>query len=285
MRRDLKKGKQDDLDVSEDAPSGCSSVDELIRAGAARRRPEFIGQLTEPGDHGRRLRRSPHYFNLPDDERQRAERLLADYCCRLPAAPERPDYYHVEDVCGRVSGIGSMGRYRYAVLVSGKGSAEGRNVILEFKEARPSAYDLARGRDGGEAALPSRATAVVDTQKRSQAASSGHLGCAVDGGLSFQARELGPADARVDTKALSSASDLEAVAKVQGSILARIHARSALRAVGPADPLAGLADPDLFSQHVLSFALRYADLVRQDYARFIGCRAELDNVTAWAVAS
>jgi uncharacterized protein (DUF2252 family) len=137
LRHDLKKGKQDDLDVGEDAPSGCGPVDELIRAGAARRRPEFIGQLTEPGDHGRRLRRSSHYFNLPDDERQRAERLLADYLRRLPAAPERPDYYRLEDVCGRVSGIGSMGRYRYALLVSGKGSAEGRNVILEFKEARP----------------------------------------------------------------------------------------------------------------------------------------------------
>src|SRR5262249_46831784 len=158
-------------------------------------------------------------------------RLLADYLRRLPAAPERPDYYRLEDVCGRVSGIGSMGRYRYALLVSGKGSAEGRNVILEFKEARPSAYDLARGRDGGAAPRPARAAAVVEMQKQSQAASSGHLGFAADGSLSFQARELGPADARVDTKALPSAPDLEAGAKVQGSILARIHARSALRAV------------------------------------------------------
>jgi uncharacterized protein (DUF2252 family) len=284
LRQALKKGKPAEYDIHEGQPSESAAVNDLVSAGAARRRPAFIADITEPCDRGRRLRRSPRYFNLPEEERQRVERLLTDYRKRLTTELPRPDYYTVEDVCGRVSGIGSMGRYRYGVLISGKSSADARNVLLEFKEARPSGYDIARGRDAGPATLPLRAAAVIAVQRQSQAACSGHLGFAVDGDLSFQVREIGPADARVDTRSLKAAVDLECVAKVQGEILARIHARAARNAVGPANPLADVPDPDRFCQRVLAFALRYADLVKQDFDRFIGARAELDDVATWANA-
>jgi uncharacterized protein (DUF2252 family) len=278
----LKKGKAADLDVSEAHPSDSAPVNELVHAGAAAKRAAFIGRLTERAGKGRRLVRTARMFNLPDDERARAERLLADYLGRRPAAAHKDDYYRVEDVCGRVSGIGSMGRFRYLLLLSGKGSEEGRNVLLEFKEARPSAYDVRRNRDTGAAALASRAERVIAVQRLSQAGSSAHLGFCVDGGASFQAREIGPPDARVDTKALETPALLAGVVRVQAQILARIHARAAARAVGPTNPLAELADADAFCQRVLCFALGYADVVRRDWSRFVGARADLDNVSGWA---
>lgn len=282
--RALKKDKPADLDVSETAPSDCAPVDQLVTAAAARRRPAFIDGLSENGQKGRALRRTRHYFTLQDEERQRVERLLADYRTRHAVKPPQEDYYEVIDACGRVSGIGSMGRYRYAVLLNGKGSADGRNVLLEFKEARPSGYDLARGRDGGDAALPERAAAVVAVQRQAQSASNGHLGFAVDGGLSFQVRELGPGDARVDTRSLKSAAALECVVRVQGEILARVHARAARAVPGPPLALSELSDSDRFGQRVLVFALRYADLANQDFALFTGARARLDDVASWAGA-
>jgi uncharacterized protein (DUF2252 family) len=175
-----------------------------------------------------------------------------------------------------------MGRLRYVALLAGKGSAEGRNVLLEFKEARPSAYDVYRGRETTPEALASRAERVVTVQRQSQAASSGRLGFAVDAGQSFQVHEIGPADARVDTKVLRTAKELEDVARVQALILARTHTRAAVRAVGPANPLAEMTDRDAFSQRVLAFALAYADQARRDWARFVGARGELENTSAWA---
>jgi uncharacterized protein (DUF2252 family) len=281
LTRQVRKGKPADLDVSEANPSQCEPVDELVLAGAAARRPAFISRLTTRSEKGRRLLRSAHMFNLPDDQRARAARLLADYLSRRPAVANK-DYYAVEDICGRVSGIGSMGRLRYVVLISGKGSDDARNVLLEFKEARPSAYDLCRNRDADAAALQGRAARVIAVQLLSQAASNGHLGFAVDGGASFQAREIGPADARVDSRGLRTSEQLAGVVRVQAQILARIHGRAALRAVGPANPLAELADADVFCQRVLCFALGYADVVRRDWARFVGARADLDNVSGWA---
>jgi uncharacterized protein (DUF2252 family) len=280
VRRLIKKGA--DLDVSEQRLSGCNPVDDLIQAGVQAKRPGFIDRLTELVGERRCIRRSVHYFNLPDSEREQGLRLLDDYRRRLDDKDRPADFFRVEDVCGRVAGIGSMGRLRYVVLVAGKGSAEGRNVLLEFKESRPSAYDLYRNRQTQPDALAARAERVAAVQRQSQAACSQWLGFAVDGPLSFQAREIGPPDARVDTKGLKGNVLLEGVARVQASLLARTHARAAMRAVGPANPLAELSEPEVFAQRVLAFALGYADLVRRDWARFAGARADIDNVSKWA---
>jgi hypothetical protein len=168
------------------------------------------------------------------------------------------------------------------VLVNGKGNRDARNVFLEFKEARPSAYDLYRQRDTDPAALVNRAERVITVQHQSQAASNARLGFAVDGGQSFQVRELGPHDDRVDLMGLKSAEDLRNVARVQANILARTHARAAARVVGVANPLAELNEAPAFMQRTLAFALAYADLAQQDWKRFVGQRAELDRCENWS---
>src|SRR5262249_4563141 len=162
------------------------------------------------------------------------------------------------------SGIGSMGRLRYVLLLAGKGTAEARNVLLEFKESLPSAYDVYRNRDKDEGARARRAERVVSGQKQSQIAADPYAGWAVDGGQSFQPRQRGPHDERLKFAKLDVAA-LEGAVRVQASILARTHARSAMRAVGPTNPHAELEDAETFCQRVLAFALGYADVARRDW--------------------
>ena len=226
--------------------------------------------------------RGRQYYNLPPDQDAQARRLLADYRKRPDAQQGSDEYYAIEDAAGRVAGIGSMGRYRYAVLIGGKGTADARNVILEFKESLPSAYDTYRQRDTDLAARKGRAERVIAVQRRSQAASSAFLGVALDGDISFQVREIGPAADRIDFKKLGGAEGVAQVATVQARILARIHARAVARAVGPTNPLAELEDVDVFCQRVLAFALAYADLAVRDYHQFVGRRAEIDDTAKWA---
>jgi uncharacterized protein (DUF2252 family) len=157
-------------------------------------------------------------------------------------------------------------------------------VLLEFKEARPSAYDIYRQRQLDTAALTQRAARVVTVQSNSQAASPARLGYAVDGSASFQVRELRPQDARLDAKTLKNAAEFQAVARVQAGILARTHARASGRVLGPANPLAELADADRFCQRILAFALAYADLTVQDWTRFVGQRSELERCEKWAAS-
>ena len=112
---------------------------------------------------------------------------------------------------------------------------------------------------GDAAALLGRAERVITVQGVSQASSNPRLGFAVDGGQSFQVRELGPHDSRLDWKTLKGTAEVQDVARVQAAVLARIHARSAARAVGVANPLAEFREPAAFCQRKLAFALSYAD--------------------------
>jgi uncharacterized protein (DUF2252 family) len=280
-RRLLKKGKDLDWDVSENKPANCAALDDLIRTNAAARRGAFIDRLTEYDKGRRRLKRSAQYFNVPVGEFDQALELLEDYRKRRKEQVPK-GFYDVEDVAGRVSGIGSMGRLRYAVLLAGKGSRDARNVLLEFKEARPSAYDLYRQRQTDDTALQGRAERVITVQTKSQAASPSRLGCAVTGSQSFQVRELRPQDGRLDSKGLKNAAEFQEVARVQAAILARTHARAAGRALGPSNPLAEIADADKFCQQILAFALAYAELTVQDWTRFVAHRQELDQCERWA---
>jgi uncharacterized protein (DUF2252 family) len=281
VRRLLKKGKDTNLDVSETQASGVPVVDDFVRAMAAVKRPTFINRISTYEKGRRHLIRTADHFNLPDERRDQALRLLADYHQRCTHHDDRDGFYDVEDVCGRVSGIGSMGRLRYIVLVKGKGTADGRNVLLEFKESLPSAYDTARGRETTAEALLKRAKRVIAVQNQSQAANDPYSGWAIDGGESFQVRQRGPHDDRVKFAKLEPDA-VEGVLRVQASILARVHARSTMHAVGPTNPLAELQDTDAFCQRVLGFALDYADLVRRDWQRFVGARPELELVESWA---
>jgi uncharacterized protein (DUF2252 family) len=283
VRRLLKKGKDLNLDISDTQPIGVPAVDDFVRAMAAVKRPAFINRISVWEKGHRRLIRTADHFNLPDERRDQALRLLADYRQRCTHHDDRDGFYSPEDVCGRVSGIGSMGRLRYIVLVNGKGSADARNVLLEFKESLPSAYDTARGRETDADALVKRAERVIAVQNESQAANDPYAGWAIDGGQSFQVRQRGPHDDRLRFAKLDDDGVAGAV-RVQASILARVHARSAARAVGPTNPLAELQDADAFCQRVLGFALDYADLVRRDWQRFVGARPELEHVESWAGA-
>ncbi len=281
VRRLLKKAKDLALDVCEGQPSGSAAVDSLVRDMAATKRPSFIDRLTQWDGKQRRIVRTADYFNLTEPERDQALRLLADFRTRFKQRNGTEGFFAVEDICGRVSGIGSMGRQRYVVLLAGKGSAEARNVLVEFKEALPSAYDLYRERDKDAAAAGRRAERVATVLKESQAVSDSYTGWAVDGSQSFQVRQRGPRDDRIKLGKLA-VDAVEDVLRVQASLLARVHARAAMRAVGPTNPLGELEDAAAFCQRVLGFALGYADEVRRDWQRFVGARAELDQVEAWA---
>ena len=157
------------------------------------------------------------------------------------------------------------------VLLAGKGSSECRNVLLEFKESRPSAYDVYRNRETGPEALAARAERVVGGAAR------------LAGGVQpaprlrgrrrpcrFRCARSARNDGRVDLKSLKTPALFESVVRVQAAILARTHGRAAAAPSGRRIPLAELADAEAFCQRVLSFALGYADLVRRDWTRFVG---------------
>jgi uncharacterized protein (DUF2252 family) len=262
------KGRKGEPKARQGKPSGCPVVDELIQAAAAPGgRAGFIGKLTERGEGKPQLLRSSKHYTLPASQAEQVRRLVADY--RGRCGFEEPDeFWEIYDVAGRVSGIGSMGRLRFIALLAGRA---GKGLLLEFKESLPSAYDVCRGKDGD---LADRASRVAAVMRRAQVVPVKYLGWALDGGQSFQVRQLSAHNRRVETIGIKPGS-LESVARLQGAILARVHARLATGDVGPMEPVPELADAPLFIQRVLAFALACADQACRDWAAFKAASATL----------
>ncbi|MSU79201.1 MAG: DUF2252 domain-containing protein [Gemmataceae bacterium] len=285
IRSGLKKGRFSDLAYSESTPGDCADIMQMIKQVAEVKRTKFISETTDDVGGERRIKRSlQKYYNLSEVETAQVIRLVADLQKQWIDRDLPKRFFDLHDICGRISGIGSMGRHRYVALVSGKGHAEKKNVLLEFKESRPSAYDAARGRTTTASALLARAENVIACQRQSQAAPSPYLGSAVDGAMSFQVREISPHAERIDWKKLKSPNQFIEVMRAHGAILGRIHLRSSMRYQGPVNPLPELDNIERFRQRVLAFALTYADVAWRDWQRFRSALGDLKKVETWVTA-
>jgi uncharacterized protein (DUF2252 family) len=279
VHRLFKKRQPLNVDASETERTDCRAVDDLIKQAASSKRSAFIRSVTEMHAGRRRLLRRLPYFDLPAGQSEQARRLLHDYRQRRlrPAS-----FYDIRDICGRIAGMASLGCRRYVILITGRHKKGAGHVLLEFKQARASAYDLFRKRGAEALTAGSRAEQVTAFQQASQASPHRYLGFAVDGEMSFQVREFGPRNSRLNVTALGSLAELQGVARLHGEILARVHCRSAAREVGDTwNPLLALDHVDVFSRRVLAFALAYAERAEKDWQQFVKHRIDLERREAW----
>ena len=252
----------------------------LLQEAAGVRRADYIATLTSLIDGKRILTRGDKFFELRQADRERAKRLLSDYVRRLgDKARKEPGFYDVEDICGRTAGCGSLGCYRFAVAIAGHGDDEGKNLLLEFKEALPSGYDFCRA-----APMPPqaecRAAEVADVARQMQTVSNRYLGYAVDGDASFQVREIGPRERRLEWKAVKKGDEFDGVAALHAKLVAKAHAKAALE--NPAARDRFLQIPSLlhdrlnrFVGGIADFAAAYAGLVTADHLAFVEHQAEV----------
>jgi hypothetical protein len=156
------------------------------------------------------------------------------------------------------------------VLIRGDGSKEAKNVILELKESLDSALGGARGRKFG-----CRAEEVTDAIRAFQEESDPFLGFAVDGSRSFQVRQLGPRDLRLDEKMISMVSDFRRIAASYGAHLADAHRRANPGVAARILREAVARHPEGFIRRTMSFALAYAQQAEEDWRVFVKNRARV----------
>lgn len=165
-------------------------------------------------------------------------------------------------VGSRAAGEGSLGLRDYLVKVAADTSEDA--LILQFKEAAPSALDRALGPqphvDDGER--------VVTMQRTLQGVSDPLVGWTSVDGRPFYVRQFRDGKAVPD---LAKAGDKQfsAYAALCGATLAHAHARSADPhddVIGEIAGYIGVTDPQVneFTKATSSFAQRYAKLTQED---------------------
>jgi len=173
-----------------------------------------------------------------------------------------PSWPQVLDVAERIAGTGSLGRFRYAVLLPGKGEKAGKELVLELKEARPSSLD-----PGGTAAA--QAERVVAHIHSMQGDPPAYLGRTTLNGMAFTVRELQPTEAKIEA-ATAKASELDELCAACGTVLGRTHRRAA-----NALPQRYEDRDSALRRRIAAFALRYAEIVVEDRALLVENRASV----------
>jgi uncharacterized protein (DUF2252 family) len=198
-----------------------ASIRGLVERADTRSRLALLDARAPVTDGRRRFVRGERYLSLPGELAHLAETLVARYVAALgPRAPAKSDTWRVIDAAHRVAGNGSLGRLRFAILVV---DATGDDRILDLKEAGPASPELLVPRDarvphGEGARMVAGARALVRVPPR--------LVAAVDLpelGMELFARQLTPAEDKLDVAKLTSPAALEEVVAAAASALGRAH--------------------------------------------------------------
>jgi uncharacterized protein (DUF2252 family) len=240
------------------------AVKDVIAAAGDASRAAWLDKRVTEGAAQRQFIASDKYAPVTDMATKDAViKAVHEFGARCSDRPAVEDWPHVLDVAVRIAGTGSLGRFRWAVLVQGKSEKPGKERILELKEALPSSMAPDATGDAAEN--------VIATQRRLQGAPPAFLGVAHVGARSFTVRELQPTEAKLDSVAVKAA-ELDALCAVCGTVLGRMHRRSAH------DLPERLTGRDRgLRRRIAAFALRYAEKVNADFELMRARRAEVEQ--------
>ncbi|MBI0329557.1 DUF2252 family protein [Burkholderia plantarii] len=189
-------------------------------------------------------------------------------------------YYKVKDIHQKIgSGVGSLGKLRYYILIEGPSSSTSDDVILEAKQETASAVAVASGNgqalasaDGGNDA------ARVEMTNKAQTLNADVLvGYATVNGVNYTFHEKSPYQEDFDYTKLTSAGKLDTAATYLGQALASAHAisdqdyNSAIVTYSIDKQVTdAITSTSGLQTEIANFAFSYATQVNLDWQSFVG---------------
>lgn len=179
------------------------------------------------------------------------------------------------------AGTGSLGRYRYYLLIEGPSTATSDDVILEMKQESDSAAALA-----APGAMPASAygyhngVRVAMSHKALLNNADVLVGSTTMNGMAFYLHERSPYQEDFDYTLLTTYTKFNDAVKYMGQAVAKNHALadkdydSTLIASSMDKEITDVigANGSAFKTEILNFALGYTAQVEQDYADFVAAK-------------
>lgn len=191
-------------------------------------------------------------------------------------------YYVLKDAAQRLgAGTGSLGRYRYYLLIDGSTTATDDDVILEMKQQTDSAVSIAAAGNmpswvydyhNGERMIKSMKAMLSNTDEL--------LGFTTLNSLPFSLSERSPYQEDFDYTLLTSYPLFNDAVKYMGKIVAKSHALAdkdydaTLITYSMDKEITDVINGDIsgIKTETLNYALRYAAQVKQDYVDFVSAK-------------
>jgi len=233
-------------------------VNELIHKVAGKDRASFLSKYTMINSTGNHLfQNTPELQPISSDTYAAISDAMTFYIDSHPWNPA--SYYMIKDICQKFgSGTGSLGRYRYYLLIEGPSPATDDDLILEMKQ-ETSTPDFRPTHGGERVSLFARKLGNTDPS----------LGYTTVNDIDFFVREKSPFQKDFDYTKLTTKTLFMDAMGYAGKVVAKAHSLSAEYYWGfdVQDIIRG-RDAELKNE-IVNFAVDYAIQVEYDYASFI----------------
>jgi len=274
------------------AANTAGAVADTIAKAEARPPMAVLSKFTELNLGKRTFRTLPELVAVPQADYRGIADAMGAYVDSIPASLRHPaGFYAVKDIRRKLhSGLGSLGRLRYYVLIEGASAAVADDVVLEMKQQSVSAVvfatEPASSLDGGR----SDGARTASTARAMLVRADALTGDATVSGVPYYVHENAAQQKDFSAKPLRTAQAFAAAAVYFGQALASAHAVSdrdrdpsiAYEGIMHEDIAGQVGDEDIDAQiaaaitsrsglqtEIADFALAYAAQVQQDWQDFV----------------
>ncbi len=281
-KMDAFKGNSDELSFQLKSSNTSGVVQATISAGSNGSRASLLSKYTQLSGSSRVFQTTPQLLTVDGTTYSAIVGAMGSYINSIASSKRfASSYYTVKDIRQKLgSGVGSLGKLRYYILVEGPSSATSDDVILEMKQASVSSVALVdNGRLPASAYGYNEGCRIARTHKAQTINADVLIGCTSVGGVGYYLHEKSPYQQDFDTTALSSAGKLNTAAGYLGPALASAHALadqdydatvvsySIDKQVADA-----VTSKSTFKTEVLNFAFDYATQVNLDWQAFVAAK-------------
>jgi uncharacterized protein (DUF2252 family) len=209
---------------------------------------------------------TPKHFKL---NRETKRALMEHVTAWLKVDEHSPYNYKVVDGVFRLAGTGSVGVERYAFLLKSLNETGFKYILLDMKEAAPSA--LAPYLLSSQPAWLSEADRVISAQRRMQNRCPALLSTSTFRGKSFIMQEMQPAKDSINFRLLRDRyRDMYSVIDSMAMLTASAQLRSSgQNGSATTDELKAFGRDEGWQDSVLTYAAQYARQVREYYDAFV----------------
>jgi len=274
------KGTNEELSYRLEESNTNGVVKDLIQKTAGKSRSSLLNKYTLLNSISDRIFQTTSELQpVSNSVYANIATAMSSYIASIPSSKRHSNsYYTLKDIRLKLgSGTGSLGKYRYYLLIEGPSSATDDDRILEMKQQNTSAVAIA-----SPGLLPSsvynnhEGKRVTIATKAMLSNTDPLVGYTTVSSIPFMLREKSPYEVDFDYTLLTTKSKFMDAISYAGKVVAKNHA------ISDKDYDAGIVAASVdkevtditsgnkggFKDEIVNFALDYAAQVQYDYASF-----------------
>ncbi|MBD2439773.1 DUF2252 domain-containing protein [Nostoc sp. FACHB-110] len=275
------KGTNDELSYRLESSNTNGIVNDLIQQAASKNRSSLLSKYTQLNSSGDRVFQTTSQLQpISSSTYSSISNAINSYITSIPSSKRYSNsYYNLKDIRLKLgSGTGSLGRYRYYLLIEGPSSANDDDRILEMKQETSSTVAIAVPGLLPSSVYGSNEGARVTIATKAMLANTDPLvGYTTINNLFFMLHEKSPYQEDFDYTLLTTKTKFMDAMGYAGKVVAKNHAISdkdyndALVPYSVDKEVTDIVSGNkaAFKNEIVNFALDYATQVEYDYASFV----------------